>query len=66
MTRDLIEGLMGRDLTDAEWNDACELLNFIERHPGADAVVEQCIDQGLSAEQTIQKLSKLPPVALDS
>jgi hypothetical protein len=49
-------------VTDAEWLQACELLEFIERHPGADAVFEGCIECGLSVEETIQELSNLPPL----
>lgn len=62
--REQIEAFVGRKITGAEWLNARELLKFIELHPGAEAVFEQCIARGLSAEQTIQELSKLPPVDL--
>jgi hypothetical protein len=61
MKREQIEELVGRKITNAEWLDVSELLELIERHPNADAVFDLCIDRGLSVEETIQELSKLPP-----
>ena len=61
MKRDQIERVLGRKITDAEWRSACELLEFIERHPDGEGVVERCIEQGLNAEQTKEELSKLCP-----
>ena len=60
MTREQVQALVHRKITDAEWLDACQLLEFIERHPDAEAVFDRCVDRGLSAEQTIEELSKLP------
>jgi hypothetical protein len=59
MERKLIEALLGRELTDAEWLVACDLLGFLNRHPEAEAVFERCIDRRLSVEVTIAELSKL-------
>lgn len=57
---------MGHKLTDAQWRLVCDLVEFIERRPGADALFEHCIERGLSAEQTIRELSKVPAVDLTS
>ena len=61
MDREEIEALVGRKLTDQEWLVACDLLDFIERHPEAEGVFESCMRRGLSVEETIKELSKLTP-----
>jgi hypothetical protein len=63
MKREQIEAVLGRKVTDAEWFVACALLELIERHPDAEAVVDRCIERGLSVEETLKQLSKLPPPA---
>ena len=62
MKREQIEALVRRKITDAEWLDACELLEFIDRHPDAEAMFDRCIERGLSVEDTIEELKKLPPL----
>ena len=61
MKREVIEFLLGRKISDAEWREACELLDAIESHPDAEAVMDRCIDSGLSVDETISELSKLAP-----
>lgn len=62
MTRAQIEALVGCKITDAEWRGACELLELIERHPDAEAVFDLCTERGFCVDETIQALSKLPPL----
>ena len=61
MKREVIESLLGRKVSDAEWLKTCELLDAIESHPDAEAVMDRCIDSGLSVDDTISELTKLPP-----
>jgi hypothetical protein len=60
MKRELIEALTGREISDAEWDTALSVLKSIESHPDAEAVLDRCIEQGLSVEETINELAKLP------
>lgn len=60
MKREDSAALIGRPISDAEWLEACSLLECIERHPEAEAVLDRCIDRGLSVEATIKELAKLP------
>ena len=61
MKREEVESVLGRNISDAEWLGVCSLLNFIESHPDAEAVMESCIERGLSVDATISELSKLAP-----
>jgi hypothetical protein len=61
MKREEIEALIGRPIPDAEWIATCKLLDVIESHPNADAVLDRCAKRGLGVEATIEELSKLPP-----
>jgi hypothetical protein len=61
MKREQLEAALGRKVTDAEWFVACALLEFIERNPDAGSLVDRCVERGLSVEETIKQLSKLPP-----
>jgi hypothetical protein len=61
MKREQIEALLGRRISDHEWLTACRLLESIECHPDGEAVMDRCIDRGLTVEETIGELSRLPP-----
>lgn len=61
MKREIVELLLGRKVTDDEWGKACSLLEAIERHPDGEAVMNRCIERGLSVDATIGELS--PPAA---
>lgn len=61
MKREIVEFLLGRKVTDDEWEKACSLLEAIERHPDGEAVMNRCIERGLSVDATIRELS--PPAA---
>ena len=65
VNREQIEAFVGHEMTNAEWLEVCELLELIERQPGADDVFDRCIERGLSVEETIQELSKLPSGSSD-
>ena len=61
MKREELETLLGRPLSNAEWLEVWRLLKSGECHPAAEAVLDRCIERGLSIEATINELSKLSP-----
>ena len=63
MKREELEALVRRPISDAEWLQACNLLEFILRHPGAEAVLNRCAERGVSVQATIDELLKLPPLS---
>jgi len=46
--REQIELVLGRKVTDTEWFVACALVEFIERHPDAEALIDR-IDRAARA-----------------
>ena len=62
LKREQVEAVVGRPLTNAEWLEAWRLLKSVERHPDADAILDRCIEQGMTIEALIDELTKtLPP-----
>ena len=57
--RAAVAALLGREISDAEWDSACALLELIASHPDAESLTERCIERGLSVQATIKQLSEL-------
>jgi hypothetical protein len=63
MTREQIELIVGRPLSNAEWLETCNALQAVERHPGADAILDRCVERGATLEEVIRELAKPPPAS---
>ena len=61
MKRKAVAALLGREISDAEWRSACSLLELIDNHPDGEAVMERCIERGLTVEETIYALTRTRP-----
>jgi hypothetical protein len=64
MKRKVVAALLGREISDAEWRSICSLLELIDNHADGEAVMERCIERGLTVEATIDELTRTrsPPI----
>jgi hypothetical protein len=60
MKREQVETFVGHPISNAVWLEVCGRLKSIERHPDANAVLDRCIERGLSVEETFDELCRLP------
>jgi hypothetical protein len=59
MKREVIEMFLGHAIPNAEWRAACSRLSSIGRHAHVGAVLDRCIERGLSVEETFDELCDL-------
>jgi hypothetical protein len=62
MTREQIELLVGRSLSNSEWLETSQAHQAVERHPDADAILDRCVERGATLEELIRELAR-PPTA---
>jgi hypothetical protein len=59
MKREVIEMFLGYPIPNADWRAACSRLSSIGRHAHVGAVLDRCIERGLSVEETFDELCDL-------
>jgi hypothetical protein len=59
MKREVIEMYLGYPIPNADWRAACSRLASIGRHARVGAVLDRCIERGLSVEETFDELCDL-------
>lgn len=58
MTREQVELLIGRALSNDEWREISQLLHALHRHPDGDAFLDRCVEQGASIETLMDELKR--------